>query len=50
MSSYTEYAASGLPNPTHLEGGKYDLSRLKVLLPHVVRDSYRVLTLLLDVQ
>ena len=30
---YTELAASGLPNPTHLEGGGggrgYDLTRLK---------------------
>ena len=28
-SPYIEHAASGLPNPTRLEWGGYDLSRLK---------------------
>ena len=41
-SPYTEHAASGLPNPIHLEvdgRGGYDLSRLKTSrLPHVVRE------------
>ena len=50
MSPYIEHVASGLPNPTRLEGG-YDLSRLKTSMCYhtLSENGNRVFTHSLDV-
>ena len=38
-SPYTEHAASGLPNPTHLEGEvRFVQAQYKQVVPHIVQE------------